>query len=255
MFGLAAALSELRLSPADRIPGGGSASKKSSRQKSDDVDDEEEPPRERKPRASRSDAKRRSKSRGGLSIGRLFYWGAVLGLWGVIAAVGLVVWVGAHLPAIQSLEIPKRPPTIQITGADGSVLAIRGEMAGSNVALKDLPPYLPKAFIAIEDRRFYSHFGIDPLGHLARGGCQRPASRRVAGRLDAYPATGQEPVLDPGAHLPAQIAGSRTRALAGAQDSKDRDSRALPQSRLFRLRRLWRGGGGAALFRQIGAST
>ncbi|MFZ0767278.1 MAG: penicillin-binding protein, partial [Bradyrhizobium sp.] len=139
MFGLAAALSELRLSPADRIPGaGGSASKKSSRAKSDDIDDdEEELPRERKPRVSRSVAKRRSKSRGGRSIGRLVYWGAVLGLWGAIATVGLIVWVGAHLPAIQSLEIPKRPPTIQITGTDGSVLAVRGEMAGSNVALKD----------------------------------------------------------------------------------------------------------------------
>jgi penicillin-binding protein 1A len=165
VFGLAAALSDLRLGPDDRIPGGDDTPRKASRPKNDDVDDEE-PPRERKPRPSRSGSKRRSKSRGGLSIGRLFYWGAVLGLWGAIAAVGLIVWVGAHLPAIQSLEIPKRPPTIQITGADGSVLAIRGEMAGSNVALKDLPPYLPKAFIAIEDRRFYSHFGIDPWGIL-----------------------------------------------------------------------------------------
>jgi penicillin-binding protein 1A len=165
LFGLSAALSDLRLSPDDRIPGGNSSPKKSSKPKSDDFDDDEPPP-ERKPRASRSGAKRRSKSRKGLPVGRLFYWGAVLGLWGAIAAVGLVVWVGAHLPAIQSLEIPKRPPTIQITGADGSVLAIRGEMAGSNVALKDLPLYLPRAFIAIEDRRFYSHFGIDPWGIL-----------------------------------------------------------------------------------------
>ena len=39
-------------------------------------------------------------------------------------------------------------------------------MAGANVSLKDLPPYLPKAFIAIEDRRFYSHYGVDPLGIL-----------------------------------------------------------------------------------------
>ncbi len=46
------------------------------------------------------------------------------------------------------------------------MLAQRGEMAGANVSLKDLPPFLPKAFIAIEDRRFYSHFGIDPIGIL-----------------------------------------------------------------------------------------
>src|SRR5579871_6683158 len=174
LCGLPAALSDLRLSPEDRMPGGDDRPKKndkkndktkSAKRKREEIDDDE-PPVERKPRASRSEPRRRSKSRGSLPIGRLFYWGVVLSLWGAIAAVGLVVWVGAHLPAIQSLEIPKRPPTIQIAAADGSVIATRGEMPGANVALKDLPPYLPKAFIAIEDRRFYSHFGIDPWGIL-----------------------------------------------------------------------------------------
>ena len=178
LFGLPAALAELRLSPADRIPDAEEKPKKSSsRRQGDDSDDE--PPRERKPRASRSGSKRRSKSRGRFSIGRLFYWGAVLGLWGAIAAVGVVVWVGAHLPAIQSLEIPKRPPTIQIVGMDGSVLAQRGEMAGANVALKELPPYLPRAFIAIEDRRFYSHHGVDPVG-IARAAVTNLLHRGVS---------------------------------------------------------------------------
>ena len=165
LFGLPAALADLRLSPEDRIPAANDDDKpkKSVPKRKPEVDDDDEPPRERKPRAARGGAKRRSKSRK-LRLGRLVYWGAVLGLWAVIAAVGVVVWVGAHLPAIQSLEIPKRPPTIQITGFDGSVLASRGEMPGANVALKDLPPYLPKAFIAIEDRRFYTHYGIDPVG-------------------------------------------------------------------------------------------
>ncbi|MFX4512851.1 hypothetical protein ABTA89_19745, partial [Acinetobacter baumannii] len=86
-----------------------------------------------------SGARRRAKSRLGTGLGRGVYWGAVLSLWGIIAVVGLVVWVGAHLPPIQSLEIPKRPPTIQIVGIDGSLLAQRGEMAGANIALKDLP--------------------------------------------------------------------------------------------------------------------
>ncbi|MCS3891816.1 penicillin-binding protein 1A [Bradyrhizobium japonicum USDA 38] len=168
MFGLPAALADLRLTPADRVPGGEDKPKKSTKssakRKSDDAGDE--PPRERKAQAGRSGAKRRSKSGGGFGLGRLVYWGAVLGLWGMIAVIGVVIYVGAHLPPIQSLEIPKRPPTIQIVGIDGSMLAQRGEMAGANVSLKDLPPYLPKAFIAIEDRRFYSHFGIDPVGIL-----------------------------------------------------------------------------------------
>jgi hypothetical protein len=132
----------------------------------EDNDDEAPPPRERKPRASRASRKRKSSGRARPGLLRLVYWGAVLGLWAGIALIGVVVWVGAHLPAIQALEIPKRPPAIEITGLDGSVLATRGEMPGANVPLKELPPYLPKAFIAIEDRRFYSHHGVDPLGIL-----------------------------------------------------------------------------------------
>ncbi len=164
-FGLAAALADLRLDPKDRIPTPEDKPKKAAAKRKvveeDEVEDDPPPPppaRERKPR------KRRSRSRGRLSLTRMVYWGAVLSLWAVIAGVGVVVWVGAHLPPIQSLEIPKRPPSIEIVGVDGSVLAQRGEMAGANIALKDLPAYLPKAFIAIEDRRFYSHHGVDPYG-------------------------------------------------------------------------------------------
>jgi penicillin-binding protein 1A len=166
-FGLGASLAALRLSPQDRIPTGDDVKpKKSSLNRKPDEEEDDEPSPARKVDASRSGSKGRSKSRSGFTLSRLVYWGAVAGLWAGIAIAGAAVWAGAHLPPIQSLEIPKRPPTIEIVGIDGSVLAQRGEMAGANVALKDLPPYLPKAFIAIEDRRFYSHFGVDPFGIL-----------------------------------------------------------------------------------------
>ncbi len=100
-------------------------------------------------------------------IRRLFYWSLVLSLWLVIAVAGTLAVVAVSLPPIQSLEIPKRPPQIEIVGIDGKPLAHRGEMHGATVTLKDLPAYLPRAFLAIEDRRFYSHYGIDPIG-LAR---------------------------------------------------------------------------------------
>ena len=114
-FGLAASLSELRLGPGDRVPSGGDEPKKkpSAKRKAGDAGDDA--PREHKPRAKAASSKRKSKARARSGLGRLVYWSAVLGLWAAIASVGVVIWVGAHLPAIQSLEIPKRPPTIQIT--------------------------------------------------------------------------------------------------------------------------------------------
>jgi penicillin-binding protein 1A len=112
------------------------------------------------PRDSRK--RRRGKAQSG--FGRVIYWGAVLALWGVIAGIGVLVWIGIHLPPIQSLEIPKRPPSVLILGDNGATLATRGDMGGAAVPLAELPDYVPKAFIAIEDRRFYSHFGVDPWG-------------------------------------------------------------------------------------------
>lgn len=183
-FDGAASLDSVRLNSWDRIGGpedDEDVKPKRRAAKSRPVDDDEDDaPPPRKSRASaRKDTKTKSKPRSRSVVGRLVYWGAVLGLWAVIAIAGVIVWVGAHLPAIQSLEIPKRPPTIQITGMDGSLIATRGEMPGANVSLKDLPPYLPRAFIAIEDRRFYSHFGVDPTG-IARAAVTNLLHRGVS---------------------------------------------------------------------------
>jgi penicillin-binding protein 1A len=166
-FGPGGPRAELRLTPQDRV----------------NVADDKP---KKKPAGKSGGPRKKRKGRGkGLlaslreAIGRAVYWSAVAGIWAVLAVVGVMVWVGAHLPPIQSLEIPKRPPTITIVADDGSPLAVRGEQAGTNVALKDLPPYLPKAFIAIEDRRFYQHFGVDPIG-IARAAVANVLHRGVS---------------------------------------------------------------------------
>jgi penicillin-binding protein 1A len=97
-------------------------------------------------------------------LGRAAYWGAVLALWGLIGGIGALIWIGIRLPPIQSLEIPKRPPSVLILAVNGATLATRGDMGGAAVSIGELPDYVPNAFIAIEDRRFYSHRGVDPFG-------------------------------------------------------------------------------------------
>src|SRR5690606_39544687 len=55
----------------------------------------------------------------------------------------------------------------KIVSVDGRMLANRGMTGGEAVGLHEMSPYIPQAVMAIEDRRFYSHFGVDPIG-LAR---------------------------------------------------------------------------------------
>ena len=117
--------------------------------------------------SERAPSKRGGSKRNGAArsaLRRLIYWSLVLALWALIAVVGTIAFAVSTLPPIQTLEVPKRPPTIEIVGTDGRPLITRGEMSGTDISIKELPPYLPRAFVAIEDRRFFSHFGIDPIG-------------------------------------------------------------------------------------------
>src|SRR3954466_15504021 len=60
-----------------------------------------------------------------------------------------------------------RPLAFTFLDASGEDVGHRGAIVGQRLTLKEMPAYLPAAFIAMEDRRFYYHNGIDPLG-LAR---------------------------------------------------------------------------------------
>ena len=97
----------------------------------------------------------------------LVYWCFVLGIWGGIGVAGLVLYYGARMPNATSWTIPERPPNVKILAVSGDIIANRGATGGEALSLENMSPYIPQAVIAIEDRRFYSHFGVDPLG-LAR---------------------------------------------------------------------------------------
>jgi penicillin-binding protein 1A len=128
------------------------------------ADPDDRPGRKTKRPASKA-RRRGGKRKGGRSrLGRLFYWCFVLGVWCAVGLAGLLIYYASQLPPIDQLAVPKRPPNIAILADNGALIANRGDTGGAAVHLSDLPPYLPKAFVAIEDRRFYSHFGIDPIG-------------------------------------------------------------------------------------------
>src|SRR5229473_8237290 len=90
--------------------------------------------------------------------------GILLLLWVAIIGGGVLGYFGLTLPDTSELTRAERRPSATILAADGSLLATYGDLFGQPLTLREMSPYLPKAVIAIEDRRFYSHFGIDPIG-------------------------------------------------------------------------------------------
>jgi len=93
-------------------------------------------------------------------------FGLLASIWGTIVLGGAVVYFISQVPDPVLATLDDRPPNVTILAADGTVLAERGLRRG-HVRVDALPPHLIKAVMATEDRRFYHHFGIDPIG-LAR---------------------------------------------------------------------------------------
>ena len=94
----------------------------------------------------------------------VLYWMAVAGIWGAILVVAAIAILARGLPDTSTLYQIKRQPSITYLDRSGALLAVRGSQIAPPVDLDALPAYVPAAVVAIEDRRFYHHFGFDPVG-------------------------------------------------------------------------------------------
>jgi penicillin-binding protein 1A len=98
----------------------------------------------------------------------------------VLPMIGLLVWLGTSLPISRALEpLPNR--AIILLDNQGHAFARRGAYKEPPVVIKALPPYVPAAFIAIEDRRFRRHVGIDVRGLIRAAWINFRAGRTVQG--------------------------------------------------------------------------
>jgi penicillin-binding protein 1A len=73
-------------------------------------------------------------------------------------------WFAPPLDPKVDLYAVNRPIAFTFLDVNGTEAGHRGAIVGERLTLDQMPRYLPAAFIAMEDRRFYSHNGIDPLG-------------------------------------------------------------------------------------------
>ncbi|MGZ9114608.1 MAG: transglycosylase domain-containing protein, partial [Brevundimonas sp.] len=112
---------------------------------------------------------------------RLIYWAAVLAVWGLIFLVVFFAVFARDLPDTSTLYNVDRQPSITYLDRNGALIATRGSQQAPPADLDALPDYVPAAFIAIEDRRFYHHPGFDPVGMTRAMAANMRAGRVVQG--------------------------------------------------------------------------
>jgi penicillin-binding protein 1A len=112
----------------------------------------------------------------------VIYWTLVGGVWLLIFCVAFFAVFSVDLPDTSKLYDVKRQPSISYLDRSGGLVAVRGSQYAPPVDLDKLPPYVPKAFVAIEDRWFYWHFGFNPWG-IARSQLYNVTHRGGGGPL------------------------------------------------------------------------
>ncbi len=119
---------------------------------------------------------KRAKGRGGI-----FYLALNAAIVSGLAMAALLVVYARDLPDVSTLWSLDANRRIVLYDKEGQKIAERGTASGLPVALGDVPPYLPEAVIAVEDRRFYGHFGVDPIGIVRALIANMEAGRVVQG--------------------------------------------------------------------------
>ncbi len=96
----------------------------------------------------------------------------------MILGAGVVGYYALDLPDVDGLVATTRRPGITFLDVHGRTIAAYGEVHGAAVTLDDVAPALPQAVLAVEDRRFHDHFGVDPIG-IARAALRNLRAGRV----------------------------------------------------------------------------
>lgn len=89
-----------------------------------------------------------------------------LGVFALTALIGLAAlfaYFASDLPDTAGLWREADAPRITLLAADGAPIMLHGVSQGAPVRLSSLPPHVPHAVLAVEDRNFYHHFGANPV--------------------------------------------------------------------------------------------
>lgn len=105
--------------------------------------------------------RRRAKGR---LIFRLLKWIILIGVWGGLAIAMLLLWFTWDMPRPSAGVATLRRPSLVLTDMNGRPFTHFGDLSGSILTLKTVPNYLPEAVVAVEDRRFWQHGGLDFIG-------------------------------------------------------------------------------------------
>lgn len=146
------------------------------------------PPAKAKKAASGRSAAAAVPVRGALLRARWVRYLVLVILCGLLIGAGWAFWKWRSLyfgmpdlPPIADLWDAKREAAIEFIDRDGNTLAVRGPRYGRATHVSQLPPHVPQAFIAAEDKRFYEHDGADDAAIARAAWSNMRAGETVSG--------------------------------------------------------------------------
>ncbi len=96
----------------------------------------------------------------------LLRWALITIVWAAVLGGLVLLWFARDLPQPQDALDAVRRPSLVLQDRNGTTIATYGDVVGEALRLRDLPRSLPDAAVSVEDRRFWTHGGLDPWGML-----------------------------------------------------------------------------------------
>ncbi|MFD1949364.1 transglycosylase domain-containing protein [Sphingomonas arantia] len=118
--------------------------------------------------------------RRGKRFGTIVKWLVAIGVAGLVGTFIAVLIAVASLPGYDELKLSPNGQSIRVLAADGTQIVNMGPAPGEWIPIDAVPSVMQDAVVAVEDRRFYRHPGIDPIG-MARS-AKTAWERRGTGR-------------------------------------------------------------------------
>lgn len=114
-------------------------------------------------------------------FGFLCKWAIIAAIWGGVLLTMVIFYYYHDLPNLEDMENANSKQVIEVCYSNGNRITTLGDLYANQITFNQIPNHLIEAVVATEDRKFFSHGGVDFLGILRAAYVNYRADKIVQG--------------------------------------------------------------------------